>query len=386
LSGFRLDDLRHLPILDRSDLQEHLEEIAGAGRAAPDSELAYSSGSTGTPMRVYQSREYRDWYAAGRERSYLMCTPFQFGMPRAFFWGSDIDSSTHRGVTGTVRDLLVNLMWIDAFSLRRDGLPATVRRLRAFRPTLVVGYVSTLTEVARELESPIDGLAVIETAAETLTPTQRSIIANAFGAPVFNRYTTREVGTLAHECDAHDGLHILMENTIVEVVDADGAPLTDPGEEGEVVVTSLRNLATPLIRYRLGDIARLGRAGCPCGRRGERFDSVLGRTSDLIVSPSGVLLHSLFFMRLFDGAPIRRFRVEQETPVRLRVRVVPTAKYNDEVRRRITSLLLNHGDPGFEVLWEIVDDLPFSSSGKFRFTISHVKTRDRMSQEAPPRA
>jgi phenylacetate-CoA ligase len=163
-----------------------------------------------------------------------------------------------------------------------------------------------------------------------------------------------------------------MENNLVEVVDADGRPLADPAGEGEILVTNLRNLATPLIRYRLGDVGRLAVGDCPCGRGSNRLASVLGRTSDLIVSPRGILLHALFFMRIFDNTPVYRFRVDQETPTRLRVRVVPMSQYTDDVRRRVTSLILEHGDRGFEVVWEVVDDLPRSPSGKYRFTESHL--------------
>ena len=368
---FRLDDLRYLPILEKWDLQEHLEEIAGSARSA-DVRENYSSGSTGMPVRLYQSQEYRDWYAAELDRSYLGCRPFRLGMPRAFFWGTDIDSRAHRGVGGTVRDSLVNVLWFDAFALRRDGLATATRRLRAFRPALVIGYVSTLTEIARALDRPLEGLAAVVTAAETLTLSERTVIAESFGAPVFDRYATREVGTIAHECEAHVGLHLVMENNLVEIVGPDGQPRGEESDEGEIVITSLRNLATPLVRYRLSDIARLGGGACPCGRQSVRLDSVLGRTSDLIVSPRGILLHALFFMRLFDKAPVQRFRVDQETSSRLRIRVVPGANYSDEVRLRITLGILTYGDPTFEVAWEVVSEIPATSSGKFRFTVSHI--------------
>jgi phenylacetate-CoA ligase len=305
-----------------------------------------------------------------------MCEQFQIGKPRAFFWGSDIDSRTHRGPLGTLRDLAVNQLWFDAFTLRRAGLAEAVRRLRAFRPTLVVGYVSILTEVAAALDRPVDGLAGIVPSAETFTPPERSRITKAFGAQAFDRYGTREVGTIAHECEAHEGMHVVMENNLIEVVDSDGRPLADPAGEGEILVTNLRNLATPLIRYRLSDFARLGGDGCPCGRGSTRLASVLGRTADLIVSPGGALLHALFFMRIFDNSPVYRFRVDQETTTRLRVRVVPTAQYSDDVRRRITSLILEHGDRDFEIVWEVVNDLPPSASGKYRFTESHLR-KDR---------
>jgi phenylacetate-CoA ligase len=165
---------------------------------------------------------------------------------------------------------------------------------------------------------------------------------------------------------------MVMENNIVEIVDANGRQLTTPGAEGQVLITNLRNFATPLIRYRLGDVARLGTDGCLCGRGSARLETVIGRTSDIIVSPAGVLLHGLFFLKLFYGAPVLSFRVDQETPERLRLRVVPAARYSDEVQKRITSQILAHGDPRFEVVWEIVDEIPRSAAGKYRVTVNHV--------------
>ena len=71
-------------------------------------------------------------------------------------------------------------------------------------------------------------------------------------------------------------------------------------------------------------------------------------------------------------APVHRFRVDQETRSRLRIRVVAAAEYTDAVRLRITSGILVHGDPTFEVAWKVVDAIAATSSGKFRFTVSHV--------------
>jgi len=372
LAHFGLDDLRRLPILERKDLQDHVEQITGTGRLASGVGENQSSGSTGTPVRIYQSREYFVWHAAETFRGLLMCGPIHPWTPRAYFWGNALQSREHRGLSGTVHDIMVNTLWFDAFSLRRDTLPETLRRLRAYRPRLIVGYMSIVMEVARALDRPLDGLDAIQTTAETITPQDRSVIESGFGAPVFNRYGTNEVGTIAQECHLHDGLHVVMENNIVEVVGPDGRPLTTPGAEGDVLITNLRNFATPLIRYRLGDVVRLGTDGCACGRGSARLESVIGRTSDIIVSPAGVLLHGLFFLKLFYGAPVLSFRVDQETPERLRLRVVPAARYSDEVRQRITSQILAHGDPRFEVVWEIVDEIPRSAAGKYRVTVNHV--------------
>jgi phenylacetate-CoA ligase len=374
LDSFRLQNLAELPILEKADLQTHLAEISGEGASEPGATLNYSGGSTGEPVRLWQSRLYRTWGSAELYRDFLMCKGYRLGQPRAFFWGSDVDSRDHRGIRGRLRDIASNQMWFDAFKLREQSLPNTLKQMRAFRPRLVIGYVSSLMEVARVLDRPPTGLLAVQTAAETLTDEHRRTIRETFGAPVYDRYGCREVGNIAHECDAHSGLHLLMDNNIVEIVGPDGRVLTKPGEVGDIIVTNLKNTATPLIRYRLGDVARIGDDDpCPCGRSAPRLANVLGRTSDVVATPSGRLLHGEFFTHLFYGVPVRRFRVEQLTAQDLRVEIVPNVGYDEPVRQRIVDAIKRHGDPAFRIDWVIVDHIAASPSGKYRFVVSHVE-------------
>ena len=86
---------------------------------------------------------------------------------------------------------------------------------------------------------------------ESLEPFHREIFREAFNAETFNMYGTREVGNIACECDCHEGLHIAMETSLVEVVDQ-GRPVAD-GTEGEIIVTDLTNYGFPMIRYAIED-------------------------------------------------------------------------------------------------------------------------------------
>lgn len=368
-----LADLQRAPFLEKRDLQAGLSNITGAGGLEPGTRENFSGGSTGEPVKLWQSRAYRLWAGAELDRNYTMCNGFRAGERRVFFWGSDIDSQAHRGLTGSARDVLQNQLWIDAFTLTRANVGGAISRARGFRPRLAIGYVSSLVEIAKLLESPISGLRGVQTAAETLTAEHRQLIEGAFGAPVYNRYGCREVGNLAHECDAHAGLHLLMENNVVEVVKPDGSA-AGPGEEGEIVVTNLWNTATPLIRYRLGDIARVGDPEpCSCGRSSPRLEAVLGRTSDIIASPGGKKLHGEFFTHLFYGAPVRRFQVEQTSAAELHIRVVPDAGYSPSLAIEVTDKITTYGDPAFSISWETVDEIRPSASGKFRFTLSSLR-------------
>ena len=89
---------------------------------------------------------------------------------------------------------------------------------------------------------------------------------------------------VAAEClEARDGLHVHEDHFLVEIVDPEsGAPLAD-GEEGELVFTTLRKEAIPMLRYRTGDIASLTTEPCSCGRTIARIRGLRGRRDDMVI-------------------------------------------------------------------------------------------------------
>jgi phenylacetate-CoA ligase len=84
------------------------------------------------------------------------------------------------------------------------------------------------------------------------------------------------------ECAEHEGIHYWSDYYVVEIVDpASGASLA-PGEEGEVVLTTLRKEGMPLVRYRTRDVSRLYVEPCPCGSSFPRLARLTGRTDDMV--------------------------------------------------------------------------------------------------------
>lgn len=91
-----------------------------------------------------------------------------------------------------------------------------------------------------------------------------------------------------------------------------------------MVVTSLRNRAMPLVRYRIGDEACWAAEPCPCGRHWPLLGKVAGRVTDSFVTASGALVHGAFFTRLFYDRPwVRRFQVVQDEVTSITVRLAP---------------------------------------------------------------
>lgn len=85
------------------------------------------------------------------------------------------------------------------------------------------------------------------------------------------------------ECTAHEGIHYWADYYILEVLHPETLEPVQPGEIGEMVITSLRKEAAPLIRYRTRDLTRLLPEPCPCGNLLPRHDHLLGRSDDMII-------------------------------------------------------------------------------------------------------
>ncbi|MBU1230036.1 MAG: phenylacetate--CoA ligase [Proteobacteria bacterium] len=85
------------------------------------------------------------------------------------------------------------------------------------------------------------------------------------------------------ECEAHQGIHYWGDYYILELIDPRTLEPTAPGELGEMVITSLRKEASPLLRYRTRDMTRLIPGLCPCGCSMPRHERIQGRSDDMII-------------------------------------------------------------------------------------------------------
>ena len=83
------------------------------------------------------------------------------------------------------------------------------------------------------------------------------------------------------DCTEHEGIHFWDDYYLLEVIDPESGEVLEPGEEGELVVTTLRKQAQPLLRYRTRDLSRLIPEPCRCGSPYPRIDRIKGRTDDM---------------------------------------------------------------------------------------------------------
>lgn len=286
-----VDDLRHLPVLDRELARETLE---GRTAAVPRWVVKKSAGAeTDMPVVVKYNAESRHWRDATRWRGYGWAG-YRIGMRALRYWPDppSSDGWVGRGKLALDRTLKRNLN-ISCVVRSERALASTARRLREFQPQVILASAAGAAALARHVND--NGLRTwadipVIVGAERLWPHDRNQIEQAFG-PAFETYGCGEAMMIAAECEAHDGMHAAMENLIVEVIvrAPDGtARAARPGEVGEVAITDLHNLACPMIRYVTGDLAiGRGESRCACGRGLVSIDPIDGRVTQTLARAEG---------------------------------------------------------------------------------------------------
>jgi phenylacetate-CoA ligase len=241
------------------------------------------------------------------------------------------------------------------------------------RPQVIVCYAQAGAELARFIHR--NGLRSWPTTpvicgAERVLPRDRADLEETFGPAVFDTYGCREVMMIAAECEAHQGMHVAMENLVVEILDPMGRAVRE-GESGEVVITDLHNFGQPFIRYANGDIATAGAdRRCPCGRALPRIQSVQGRISETLRDGNGAAVSGIALSFVVQGVShaVRQFQAVQHKDRSVTISVVPVQELSaaaiDEIRSHGEQLLA-----GVSVAVRVVPDLPRSPAGKHHLVV-----------------
>ena len=370
-------DFARLPPLPKATVVANASGLLStAGRPSLLTQKA-TGGSTGERMVFYRDADAMSRNFAHVLRNYTW-TGLDLGDPHAFLWGAHFDLRAQQRLSNRLINFCLRQRWLDAFRMNEASMAGYVADLGRWKPRLLSAYVTaaaTLSDFALRRGASIQ-VPAIATTAETLFPKHRQQLRAAFGAEIFDRYGCREIGNTAHECPDHSGLHVNAEHVYLEIVDGENRPVP-PGQEGDVLYTSLGNWRFPLIRYRVGDRAVAASAGaCRCGRGLPKIAAVRGRETDMLVTPDGTRVHGEYFSHLFYGlASVLEFRVVQESAalIRIWVRVAGGASAlpsGDEATLR--SAFMGMFGKGTDLEIMAVDEIPKTASGKRRFTESRI--------------
>jgi phenylacetate-CoA ligase len=298
------------------------------------------------------------------------------GEKRAYIWGAPMDISKRASIKGEIANWMTNIFFLSAYKLSEESMHEYAIKLRRFKPKLLIGYSSVLALFAEFLQAnnitDVSPEAIISSA-EVLYPYQRKLIESVFNCKVFNRYGSREVAHIACECDRHNGMHINAERVYIEFL-KDDKPV-EPGESGEILVTSLDNYGMPFIRYAIGDIGIPSDRICKCGRGLPLMENVEGRSFDIIIGTNGNRLGGTFWTILLRRTVqgIKQFQVIQNSKSRLDIKIVKDGSlFNSSCIPKLVEKIKEYCGSDMRVEFHVVNSITPTKSGKHRFVISEI--------------
>ena len=286
-----LDELAQLPFTTKGELIEDQFQYPPYGTDLTFPLEKYirihqTSGTTGKPMYWLDTEESWNWWAdcwkvifeaAGvgpRDRVFFA---FSFG-PFIGFWA---------GWEGARK--------VGALAIS-GGAQSTAQRLKSiadYGATVLVCTPTYALHMASEARKA--GMDLAKDSAIKITihagepgasiPSTKKLIEESWGAKCYDHAGATEVGAFGFECQTQPGaIHVNENEFIAEVIDPNSGEATRAGEKGELVITNLGRIGSPVIRYRTGDLVQSRAQPCPCGRPFIMLDGgVLGRADDMVV-------------------------------------------------------------------------------------------------------
>jgi phenylacetate-CoA ligase len=373
-----LSQFRQIPELTRDLLRDEFEYLKSDDLESRNWYRRTTGGSTGEPVVVLQDRPYDDVGRAVKDLHYEWAGRSS-GEPLVALWGSERDILMgSEGWRNKLSGFIRNQTLLNSWNMTKPDMQRYAETLLRVRPVVIEAYAESIYALARYLNETgmrIDGVRSVITGAGTLYPFIRHEVENAFRCPVLNRYGSREVGDIAAERNSTSGLEVFSYVNLVEVVDESGRPC-EPGEEGDVLVTSLTNYAMPLIRYRLGDRAIVGVASTTPIHSVDRLQAVTGRILDALVREDGSTVPATFFMHFLsvvhNSGWIQKTQVIQKDYNRIIIKMVTTAEPPDLALGEIRNTLQRVMGRSCKIDFDFVDAIPPSPSGKYRYTITNL--------------
>lgn len=356
------DDFKYLPTVTKDELIEYNEDFVDNRIPIEKLILSRSSGSTGKFVNIYFNAQAFITQEIQVVRMLKELHPkFQPLDNELLVYTSEYPFSSIGGF------YKVNYI--------HNLVPAKqiLETLLHLRPTIISIYPSILREIVDIYKGDYRALGIktIITNSEHSTQLERDHFANLFGCSVFDEFSSEELLSIAYQCSRKQ-YHITQDCSHIELLSTYSDVEVEMGEQGELVGTCLTNFATPIIRYRQGDLAVLHNKGvCACGKTTPILQTITGRKNssfkrpDGTEIPSGRILDWTYSLVLSSGLNIREFKVTQITLFNIEIDLSTKDNYEPKFDnlKVIQSFKQTFGQE-FEVFINIVPQIMRTEAGK----------------------
>lgn len=373
-----LENFQNIPILTKDIIRREGEKLYSIDHKRRHSYKNSSGGSTGQPVVLLQNKNYQAWVLAARFL-YNYWGGKEVGQPEIKLWGSERDILEGKDeLTTVLRRWLFNTRILNTYKMSQKEMQEHINKWNKVKPRQVWAYTDSIYKLSRfvaERNLFVSSPASIICTTAKLLPDMRTQMESVFKCKVMDQYGSREVGTIASECEQRKGLHIFNPLQKLEILNNRNQAIE--GENvGKIIITNLKNYSMPLIRYEIGDTGCFAKNPCPCGRGFPLLKEVTGRIFAHFVKKDGGVIHSQFFVALFFFKPwVREFKVIQKEYDLIKILVACNHKpATADIDAIIQKIRLVMGQE-CKIEFDFVDEVPATSSGKYIYTVSEVAQR-----------
>ncbi len=374
-----IEDLSKLPILTKDEIRKNMNDFVAINIPKKKMIRVSTSGSSGIPfefiidnneLSTFRAMGIRTWEVAGYNLGDKIATVSGSALlPQRMTFLKKMSFTVNRNLP------------LSSFNMNSEKVMSYSKRLLDFNPKFLRGYPSSISIIAKYIiENNIEfNLSAVMTTAETLLPSQRKTIMEAFNCDVFDLCGCKDGGECLFECGEHVGYHVGCEQSIHEFVNENGISVSN-NEVGSIVLTDLWNYSMPFIRYDAGDLAIYTDEMCSCGRGLPLVKSIVGRTADQIVLPDGSLLPGLTFTDILDNSgndgnahKIDDYQIIQENINKFTINLVINENYSENTTSEILNFFEGHMGIPLDIDFKFVDKIPKTKANKRKLIISKVR-------------
>lgn len=370
-----LDNISTLPIITKEELRKDINGVYTIPKTKGI--VSKTGGTTGKSLEVVFTEE-------DMQERFAMLDDFRnrFGykLGKSTAWFSGKNLLTIKDIKKKrfwKTDTLYKVRYYSTFHIKEDYLKYYVEDLIKYQPEYLVGFPSTILEIARYglrngYDYPEGVTKAVFPTAETINPEMRSHIESFFKTKMYDQYASSEGAPFIFEC-SNGNLHLELQSGVFEVLDNDN----EPTQSGRLIVTSFTTKGTPLVRYDIGDSITLEDSSkiCNCGNNNPLVREIQGRVDDYIYSPeNGKINLGNISNTLKDTKGILKFQVVQNELNKIELFLVTDGlTYNKEIENKLTQNWRDRIGNSMELDIIHVSDIPVEKSGKYRLVKNNIK-------------
>ena len=370
--NFQLNDLKKLPYLEKQELREFGNNILLSTNKSKGAFYS-SSGSTGTPIQVFFSKNFHQIWSAAYEVRVRNWAGVNHKMRRGMIGGRRVVPNAIASPPYYRYNYFEKQTYFSAYHLSADTVKNYMSGLIENNVEYLVGYAMSIYFWADFINSDPSiksiQLKAVLTSSEKLTDKMRDTIERAFLCNVYDGYSGVEACGLISE-NKFGELLFSPDTGILEVLDERGNQVLN-GESGEVISTGLLNYDQPLIRYRIGDRVKLSTSQSSISNLAfPIIEEIEGRIEDVIIGVDGrkmVRFHSIFI----NVNGLQAAQVIQHKLDFLEINLVVNNSYSKESEKTIFKRLESQLGQ-VKVKYSYLDSLPLTKGGKIKAVVSHL--------------